>query len=132
MVQDTLALRAYSAIRTLWDTLNSHDFTAEANASAELAGEFDQIRSKFVSAALFWCYAVSSFTYSFIGAAMLVYFNERLPRAYHDAVPLPLDVYAACSSCRVPSRLRQTCGRARSVATLITSGTFSIVRSRPA
>ena len=52
--------------------------------------EFSLIRVQ--SPGLFWTYFFSSFTYSLIGAAMLLFFE--LPAVFRDSAPLPYEAYA--------------------------------------
>ena len=88
------------SIHHIWQVLASHDFeprgpTKHAGSKALRDAIICTRRATASGALLFWLYCLSSFTYSMVGAAMLLHFNHRLPRGYHTSSPLPVDAYAA-------------------------------------
>ena len=82
---------AKALARSLWNLCTSHDFSFRPSSARRLQREFAEIRVQ--SPWLFWTYFYSSFTYSLIGAAMLLFFE--LPAVFRDAAPLPINAYAA-------------------------------------
>lgn len=78
--------------RSLWGLCTSHDFSFRPSDAQHMQREFSLIRVQ--SPGLFWTYFFSSFTYSLIGAAMLLIF-EDLPAVFRDSAPLPYEAYAA-------------------------------------
>jgi len=87
--------RRLPAVRTspklrIWHVCTSHDCSLSDSDGPQLPRRFSAIRS--ACPELFWCYYFSSFTYSIVGAAMLLHFD--LPAVYHAAAPLPMTAYA--------------------------------------
>ena len=77
--------------RSLWGLCTSHDFSFRRSDARHMQREFSLIRAQ--SPGLFWTYYFSSFTYSLIGAAMLLFFE--LPAIFRDSAPLPYEAHAA-------------------------------------
>ena len=73
----------------LYNLLSSHDFVARGEDDLAWTDEMCHLRRRFGrvhgcrdlrSTWLYAAFFASSFTYSFIGLAMLLFFNRRLPR----------------------------------------------------
>ena len=87
----TAGVTATVVARSLWRLCTSHDFSFRPSDAQEMQREFSLLRAQ--SPGLFWTYFFSSFTYSLIGASMLLLFE--LPTVFRDAAPLPYEAYAA-------------------------------------
>ena len=87
----TAGVTAKRVARSLWRLCTSHDFSFRPSHAQELQREFSLLRRQ--SPGLFWTYFFSSFTYSLIGASMLLLFE--LPTVFRDSAPLPYEAYAA-------------------------------------
>ena len=87
----TAGATAKVVARSLWVLCTSHDFSFRPSDAQEMQREFSLLRTQ--SPGLFWTYFFSSFTYSLIGASMLLLFE--LPTVFRDAAPLPYEAYAA-------------------------------------
>ena len=74
----------------VWGLCTSHDFSFRPSDARLLRRGFAEIRAQ--SPELFWTYFLSSFSYSLIGAAMLLHFE--LPAVFRDAAPLPVEAFA--------------------------------------
>jgi len=87
----TAGATATVVARSLWRLCTSHDFSFRPSDAQEMQREFSLLRAQ--SPGLFWTYFFSSFTYSLIGASMLLLFE--LPTVFRDSAPLPYEAYAA-------------------------------------
>ena len=87
----------------LYNLLSSHDFVARGEDDLAWTDEMCHLRRRFGrvhgcrdlrSTWLYAAFFASSFTYSFIGLAMLLFFNRRLPASFWRASVIDVDLYA--------------------------------------
>ena len=87
-----------SAAATLLFMLTSHDLVPRDENTNGYANEMKRLERHFqrkeMSGWLYSAYYYSSFTYSLIGFAMVLYFNRRLPDKFWQAAALNVDAFA--------------------------------------